>query len=479
MAKSGKQRIDANGEVVGKRKPTMEGEVTGPQRARAYVASLPDGRAKVQRETTTTYDGYRRMRRQPTIALARTLGIAPVVAAEWQVEADDDVPDDRVEFITKQLIPSREPLIQTILECGTDYGWAPFEKVFGLLPWEGRQLIGVKRFKPLLVDITDITVYAESGQFSGFLQRDKSGVRDIEVPLEQSLLVNFRVEGANLHGEPLLENIRNSYNQWMDSNDGACRYDQKIAGALWVVWYPPGRYTDENGVEQQNSDLAADILHRLESSGSIIIPDMVQGQITELNANGGAGSWRIDLKEAQPKQYSFTNRLEYLDKLLVRGLLSPERLMTEGKFGDRASAEAHAELALTQRELEHRHVVRMLNWHVVDQLLALNYGEDARGTVRLVASPLADSKLTTFGMIFTAMLSDPLVASDVMARIDLDALMDALAIPKVEEVVQAVGSADDEPEPPALPSRIVANRLRELYQHAGHGKGGGNGRLLV
>ena len=81
-------------------------------------------------------------------------------------------------------------------------------------------------------------------------------------------LIPFRVEGSLWYGVPLLENIRETYYQWCDANDGAARYDRKVAGGRLVVHYPLGQSPDGNGVLRDNSVLAEEILHTLQSSGS-------------------------------------------------------------------------------------------------------------------------------------------------------------------------------------------------------------------
>ena len=73
-----------------------------------------------------SYNTYRTMRKDPTIALARALVIAPVVAGEWRIEADDEVDDERIKFIQDQFLGIREPFIEAALFAGIDFGWQGF-----------------------------------------------------------------------------------------------------------------------------------------------------------------------------------------------------------------------------------------------------------------------------------------------------------------------------------------------------------------
>ncbi len=85
------------------------------------------------------YETYRRMRRDPTIALARALAVAPVVAGKWSVQADADVPQEVRGWIDKQFLSVREPLLETILKHGyVNFGHQGFELIWGL-DADGRQ----------------------------------------------------------------------------------------------------------------------------------------------------------------------------------------------------------------------------------------------------------------------------------------------------------------------------------------------------
>lgn len=367
---------------------------------------------------------YKKMRLHPTIALTRALVTAPVVAGQWSIEADDDVEDDRIEFIRDQFLPIRELVIESAMLAGIDYGWAPYEKVFELR--DGR--IVLVKLKPLLHDITEIKIDQKTGTFQGFCQTFPN--RTI-LPLENSLNIPFRVEGTQWYGQALLENARDAYNRWKDASAGAERYDKKIAGTHPVVWYPEGK-SEVNGVTQDNSETAKDLLCALVASQGFTLPQHKPND--DLGDNDHL-NWEIDmLSDTSPKQHSFIERLQYLDTQMIRALLTPERSITEGRFGTKAEASVHADLALTNLDLQHRHITRHINWHVVDQILGLNYGNEARGTIRLVAAPLANETLAFLRTVYEKVLGNVSGFLEEFGNIDLDAIKDALGIPKVLQV---------------------------------------------
>ena len=395
-------------------KPPAMGEKTNAQ----VIATA--GNLFGQSPLPASFETYRRMRKHPTIALARALSIAPIVAADWSIEKrDDDVPDEWVDFIKEQLFPIREPLVQDALEGGTDFGHQPWEKVFAATD-DG--LIGLHKLKPLLHDITEILVDKGSGAFEGFKQKD------VTVPLENSLLIPFRVEGTDWHGQPLLENARNAWNDWHASNDGARKYDEKVAGSHFVVHYPRGESEDQLGNLFPNHVLAKQMLDSLEASGSIAVPADLAAHAKDLA--DAQPAWRIEiLSDSGARQGSFGERLDYLDAQMARAMLIPERSVLQGQHGTQAEAGEHIDLALTHADLQHRHVTRLTNWHVVDQLLSINYGPSARGTVFLIAAPIRDAKLTFLREVYTAFLANPSGFLEEFGLIDTEALKALLGIP--------------------------------------------------
>ena len=439
--------------VLGKPDPAGKPEITDESQLGTQTISVSYS-GQLANPLPASYATYRTMRKHPTIALARALTAAPVVAGEWSTEANDGVPEDRIDLIRDMFLPVRSQIVEAALLGGTDFGWAGFEKIFSVV--KGRIHV---RFKSLLHDITDILVVPSTGAFAGYEQnRDQT-----KLPLAQSLHIGFRVEGTEWHGASLLENVRSTYNDWIEASEGAARYDKKIAGSHWVVHYPIGQ-SKVDGVETSHAEIAKTMLGVLESSGGAIIPRPKKKEAQELSRSGmdlDVLNWGIELvSDSSARQHSFTNRLEYLDKLMVRGLMVPERAILEGQFGTKAEAGVHADLALTHMELLHEHITRHINWYAVDQVLDLNFGPDARGTVRLAPSPLVDAKREFTQQLFLEFAKNPSSMAAEWAAIDTDAMKETLGVP-------VVGPTDKDvalPVPGTETEGEIAASVRDIYQ---------------
>ncbi len=405
------------------------------------------------------YATYRTIRKDPTIALARTLAVAPVLIGRWTVEVDKGIPKKWGDLISDWVVPLRDYIMETSLLFGhVDFGWQSYEKIFEVR--DGR--IVLRKLKTLLHDITEVLVVGASGAFAGLYQsRDQ-----LTLSLAKSLLISFRVEGTNWYGGGLLENVRLTHNKWVSADASAGRYDKKIAGARLMIGYPQGT-SRLAGVETPNEKIAEAMGKGLEASGVVTHPNM---SVAEEEVG-----WTFSILEDKGgRQGNFVERLRYLDALKVRALLMPERSVLEGQFGTKAEAAEHINLAITNMELVDRAITRCINWHVVDQLLVLNFGEAARGKVQLVAAPLVDESLGFLRQLYLEVLKNPAGFLEEQGVIDTEQIKEELGIPArvPEEEENDVVRITPIPGEPPMPDLEESQRLGYLTRKV---LSGGNG----
>ncbi len=403
-------------------------EITGSQ-----IVSMIFGDGVLQRDYSKvgTYAQLRAVRKDPTVILGRSVLVSCILAGSWTIEADDGVPDDVKEFLEQSVLPLREDFLSNAVAYGrVDYGWMGFEKIFKVE--DGR--IVIDWLKPLLHDITHILV-TKHGRFAGYRQRPMTNALQVDVPAKKCLHIAYGVEAGNLHGMPLLEGLRQTSDMWDECNDGARKYDKKIAGAQPIIKYPPGTATVGDDTSVDNGTIAADLLNALVSGGGVTLPKTTAETIEAISdeAKADAYKWDIDLLEDRgKKQAAFNDRLKYLDSQKVRGLMLPERAILEGQFGTKAEAGVHIGVMITNMQQIDRTTVRMVNEQLVNQLVYLNYGDSLVGKVRLVCAPLVDTQIAFLQKLYVE-LNDP--------NIDLSVLKDRLNVPEQEGGSQT--SAED------------------------------------
>jgi hypothetical protein len=218
-----------------------------------------------------------------------------------------------------------------------------------------------------------------------------------------------------------------AYDQWIACNEGAARYDKKLAGSHWVIHYPLGTSL-VGGVETDNFTIAQTIISRLESSGAIAVPRTLAEFTADLNAQT-PDAWKIELINDSGGQTAFNDRMKYLDALKARAFGMPERTVFEGQFGTKAEAEAHADLAIVFMEMRHSIICQQINQHVVNQLLRTNFGPDAEDSVYIQPAPIADLEKSYLQKLYDTILADPNGLMTEIGGIDMESLRDRLGIP--------------------------------------------------
>lgn len=371
-----------------------------------------------------SFETYRAMRGNPTVALARIAATAPVRAAEWTLQADADAPAERVEFIRSQLQALWPMLVKDILYA-LDYGFQAFEKVFEL---QGGRLV-YRKIKPLAPQRTEILVDEATGAFAGLRQGD------VVLPAEKCFLFTYDGEAGNFYGRSRHENIReHAWAPWMDLSAKRGQYFRKVAGVVPVIEYPEGTSQDESGATRSNFDLARSVLQNLGSGKGVAMPNVFARYAGDF-ARGGVDleqlkAWHISFLETSEQHGGeFTETMRHLESLMLRGWLVPERAVSEGQYGTKAEAGEHARVVLAAADLLLQDVLRHVNWYLVDPLLALNFGRESAGTVRVTRGGLTGDQQTFFRDLVSQVLSSGPNAEMLLKLINLEALLDSTGLP--------------------------------------------------
>jgi hypothetical protein len=401
----------------------------------------------------------REIKKDATVRLVRQAIAAPIIHTPWTIKVNKQAPSGAKEFIEDVFRHTRDWLLQGSVYGALDFGWMPYELVYQ--PTKDGQ-ITVTKFKQLLQDFTTILIYVDTGDFAGFtnwpmysIYGTQSGW-EIEVDEKYAMNINLEVEGTDWYGISASSALDALCSDWDDVNKSANRYDKKVAGATWVVYYPVGK-TPYQGKDVSNDLIAADILASLEASGGVAIPDEIQEWVTDLEDSidkDVKGKWRIELISAQVSTgTSFSDRQKYLDNLKVRVFGIPERSLLEGKFGTKAEAETHAEIGLSTVDTKHRLIVKQYNKCVVNKLLSLNWGEGFKDSVWIEVAPLVSSRFNHMKEIYRMVLQSPDMGSLEAQNLDMKAFREELSVPAAPDADDVLELEVAEPEPFVDPNK--------------------------
>jgi len=289
----------------------------------------------------------------------------------------------------------------------------------------------LKKLKPLLQEFTRILIDPATGTQVGLKNSHVNSAEDIYLYDAEQLCLSFDVEGTDWYGHSVARVYEIAYDMWIKINKAATKYDEKIAGAHWVIKYPPGK-TTVNGVEKDNAVVAKEVLAALTSSGSLIIPRWLSDQLDITNLDQ-PDAWIVELiSDSGSSKAAFGDRLNYSDKLMARAHSFAERAVFEGEHGTKAEATSHGDLSLVALEDVHQYIVSMINEFVLEPLLEINFGREFRKAVRIVVRPLTDAKRRMLTELYQSLISstDGLLAE--LEEIDRDALRTLVGVPTRE-----------------------------------------------
>lgn len=376
------------------------------------------------------YVKRRKMLKHPPIALARQLAVAPMTLSEWNIVMEPEVPESARWLIHNEIMKRKPEILERALKDCIDFGWQVNEVV-----WEpdgknkaGDDAITIKKFKPLLPYITFLRANPKNGEFAGIKQYDiyNGGVHYLETGDVQ--LFNIDVEGSNHYGNSMLDNCVESYDDWMRIKLISMGYLQKIAGAHWIVYYPPGT-TSYNGIDTDNSEIAQNMLTRLDANGGLAIPSDVKEFFWDQNTQTGERLWSVEnITDSGSTSASYVEQLRHFEELICMALMFPPHALLEGSFGTKAEAVVHAEAAVASMEMISKRLAMMLSTQTVNRLLELNFGQQYRNKAWLEVAPITHDNSEFLKQLYTALLMNPDAAFSMLQDLNIKGIGDKLGL---------------------------------------------------
>lgn len=403
----------------------------GSEKTSAQVFSTPNYDSRLyQSYQPFTYAKIRELKNDPTIQLARWAVLAPMVHTPWIIEQNKKLAtQEMVDFVHDNLRPLRDMFLVQAVFGTLDYGWNPFEIVYK--PEDGR--IWIDNFKALLHHYTTILIYINNGKFAGFTNETYFPDQSEKVIQPYAQLTNFEVEGTDWYGYSVYKSLNKICDSWDTVEATSNRYDKKIAGASWVVYYPVGE-TKYKGVLTPNDTIAQYIIADLQGSGCVAIPDEWAEWTDDMADREAEGKWRIELIEAKSSaQSAFIDRQKYLDALKMRALGFPERSIMEGSHGTKEEASVHTDIALSIVDSRHRLLTNQLNLYSLPHLMRFNYGKKYEYALRVTPAPLVDAQFGLVKDIYRLLLQNQKIAEKEFSNLNMTAIKTELNLPNINE----------------------------------------------
>jgi hypothetical protein len=427
------------------------GEATGPQAKSGGMAgyssvelpgfsSPPDG----------TYDTYRLISAHPTVALAMSIVTSPVATAglRWR-KSDQSVPDERLAAVEGAFGPLRHDGVRDCL-LALRFGWSPFEVVWGR---DGR-LVVPTRLKPLMPDLTaplldgngNVRGLRNKGRSTIDAEGDPRGAVDLIGP--KAFWWTYDAQWGDPHGRSRFENIRTTWAQALQLADRLAQYYRKVAGVIVQLHYPDGTSKDASGADRPNDQIAKDILDAVSRGQSVRFQNKFASLVDQdpiaAMKTAGMTDWVLSALKVDAGDHAagLLKGLEAIDRAIFAGLLRSARTGLESAHGSRADSQQHTDTGTQDAQLVADDICRAWNRGPVDDMLAANWGDAARGSVYAEVEPIESNRQQVLATLLQAMFSNPSIAPDLAQRLDRRRILEEMDLP----VLATAPDADGVPE---------------------------------
>jgi hypothetical protein len=406
---------------------------------------------------------WRRMRMDPTIALARAIANAPIRSAEWAIEVDEDAPEGAKEMLEDMLDETWRGLMSNAI-FSRDYGWQAFELIFGVADSH----VVVDRFKPLVPEITQV-VTDKHGNYLGLWNgkshshginfstgQDQKGVF---LPAPKTLWVTNEKEGDNYYGESFMERARIDWEAYLKIRAKGDRYATTVSGPIPYVTFPDSESKDINGSSDASSLFAKQILDSLQAAVGVAIP-MIEHQWTQQAIESGVDpsklrQWEIGFIEHNNKagdEFLSFERARDVGKL--RAWLVPERAATEGQYGTKAEAETHAGVVMEIADLFLDDFVEHFNKHVTRMLMRVNFGEGTEKQAKVVIQRTDPVKAQLLREMIKSLYGAPVNLDVFEDTANVQTIFEMLGIPVLDDIEQRITERDEEEPEDNMPDQL-------------------------
>ena len=319
-------------------------------------------------QSDRTIDQYKRIRMHPMVHMGLSFIKIGLPDVPFVVECTDEDKKRIIEAAYKRIWGR---MIKDSLEM-LDFGFKTLENLYevGTIKYEDengneKEFSGhlLRQPKSLDPDTIDILV-DDKGNFEGFTQDSTTRVM---VEDKKALIFVNRWESGNYYGISDQEYI---YMPWYDSNINrqfSMRWLERKGTGIFKGTYPIGK-TVIGGVDADNADTMLNLLDSIMEGTAVALP-------SDTDDNGNP-KWDIVILDSDDKTDAFIEKSKYLDDLILRGLVIPEKSLTQGEVGARASIESFQAMFIQRKQDVLDNAVNWINQYSLKPFVEINWGTD-------------------------------------------------------------------------------------------------------
>ncbi|MFH1538658.1 MAG: hypothetical protein ABIH66_06850 [bacterium] len=373
-----------------------------------------------------------KMERDPELALALKLLKSPLFNASWRI----DCPDPRVRaFVTRAYGRIHREFVKSAARA-LERGFNPHEKVWMRAPAfdvEGKDETGAPetyRFENAFiyekikeVHPESVTIIKKDDRFAGF--RQSVAGKSVTVDPEKAVVAVWDERDGNKYGRSVFVG---AFDDWRKDRAHAghmMMYLERKAAPSLVVEYPAGRTLQPDGTEKDNGEIALEIGTSIQNNSAIALP-------SDLDPETRENRWKITYLKDDARAESFANiHTAVFVPAKLRALFIPDLAAVKSDAsggGAYALGRVHKSVLTDIREDVVEWYVRLVNGHVLPDLVRFNFGAGAP-RAEFVIQGLNDNTKDLWVEIVRELAKDP----EFTRQVDARELLDGVGIPVARE----------------------------------------------
>src|SRR3972149_7896375 len=319
---------------------------------------------------------YKQMRRYPMNWLGLNFIKLGLPNVPFTLECDDEDPNTKL-IIEKMLKKVWKKMIKEALEK-LDFGFKAMEIRYekGSLKYTDENE-DIQKFDGMLFkspkgldsETIEILVEKDDGSFRGFRQHNTIEVLTKE---RKPLLFTNNLESGQYYGISAQEP---SFPFWYDANLNRqfhMRWLERKGTGFFKGWFPKGE-TDIEGAMVSNQQVMLDMLDTIMEGNAIALPS---GRDDKGNL-----LWDIVFMSDEDKTDPFIARAKYIDDMILRSFIIPEKALTQGEVGARSSIEAFQDMFIQLKQDVLDTTVETIDSYFLPNFIELNFGMDIEAHV--------------------------------------------------------------------------------------------------
>jgi len=295
-------------------------------------------------------------------------------------------------IIKVQLKKIWHKLVREATEC-LDFGFKAFENRYeygSLFYNEEESFSGILLRQPKGLDGESIEILVDAdGSLKGFRQKVQGKNIDVLVAERKCLLFTHNLESGQYYGMSALET---AYPFWYDAvlnRQFHMRWLERKGTGFFKGLYPAGKTDDVD-----NQDIMLSLLDNLIDGNVIALPSGRDDK--------GQLFWDVSYLSTDDKTDPFIERAKYIDEMILKALVIPEKALVQGEIGARASIEAFQNMFIQRKQAILNEIVDTINRYLLPHFIELNFGKNIN--VQIIASRLSDNAQEVAGLIVQKLL---------------------------------------------------------------------------